>query len=325
MVAVTYLEGINQGLRECLSEDADVVLLGEDIGHFGGAFKVTAGLLDQFGPRRVMDTPIAESAIVGWAVGAAMRGLRPVAEIQFADFLACGHHQVVNNAAMTYYRTGTPVPLTLRLPCGSGPGGGPFHCQNPEATYCHVPGLKVVAPATAADAKGLLKASVYDDNPVLFFENKYLYRRIKDNGPLPAHSARLGEAAVRRTGDDLTFIAYGASLHDALEAAEKLAEEDGATVEVLDLRTLKPLDTDAILEAVAKTGRVLVAHEAWPTCSVGAEVAALIADQGFELLDAPIRRVAALDVPAPFAPGLFEAYYPGVPRLLQAARELLEY
>jgi 2-oxoisovalerate dehydrogenase E1 component beta subunit len=318
---MTYLEAISDGLREELRADERVFLMGEDIGILGGAFKVTDGFSAEFGPQRIMDTPLAESAIIGTAVGAAVVGMRPVCEMQFSDFVACGFDQLVNVAGKMHYRQDLAVPLTIRLPSGGGFGGGPFHSQNPEAWFMHAPGLKVVAPATAQDAKGLLISAIEDPNPVLFFEHKHLYRRIK--GEVPAgRAATPFTARVAREGTDLTVIAYGAMVWSALEATEDI---DGASIEVIDLRTLVPLDEDAILASVRKCSKVVVVDEANLTCAAGAQVAALIAERAFEHLDGPVVRVATPDVPVAFSPPLERALLPQPERIKEACRELLEY
>jgi pyruvate/2-oxoglutarate/acetoin dehydrogenase E1 component len=321
MATMTYLQAISDAMREEMRADERVLVMGEDIGVFGGAFKVTDGFIDEFGPSRVMDTPLAESGIVGTAVGAAVVGLRPIAEMQFADFISCGFDQLVNVAGKMYYRQGLPVNITVRLPSGGGFSGGPFHSQNPEAWFMHAPGMKVVAPSTAEDAKGLLIGAVRDHNPVVYLEHKHLYRRVKGDVPDGRYTTPF-TARVAREGIDLTVVAYGAMVHTALEATEDL---DGAAVEVLDLRSLVPLDDEAILASVRKTSKVLIVDEANETCAAGAQVAALIADRGFEDLDGPVRRVATPDVPIPFSPPLEQAVLPSVDRVKEAARELLEY
>lgn len=321
MPSMTYLQAISDALREEMRADERVFVMGEDVGAFGGAFKVTDGLLDEFGAERVRDTPIAEAAIVGTAVGAAIAGLRPVCEMQFADFVACGFDQLVNVAGKMHYRLGLAVPLTVRLPSGGGFSGGPFHSQNPEAWFMHAPGIKVVAPSTPEDAKGLLISAIRDPNPVVFLEHKHLYRRVKGEVPEGPYTTEL-RARVAREGSDLTVIAYGAMVHTALEATEDL---DGASIEVLDLRSLVPLDEEAILASVRKTSKVLVVDEANQTCAAGAEVAALIADRAFEDLDGPVRRLATPDVPIPFSPPLEQAVLPSVERMKEACRELLAY
>jgi pyruvate/2-oxoglutarate/acetoin dehydrogenase E1 component len=317
----TYLEAISDALRAEMRADERVFVMGEDVGRFGGAFKVTDGLIDEFGPVRVRDTPIAEAGIVGTAVGAAIAGLRPVCEMQFADFVACGFDQLVNVAGKMYYRQGLAVPITVRLPSGGGFSGGPFHSQNPEAWFMHSPGIKVVAPSTAADAKGLLHAAIHDPNPVCYMEHKYLYRRVKGEVPDGVYETPF-KARVAQSGSDLVVIAYGAMVHVALEAA---AEVDGASIEVLDLRSLVPLDEDAILDSVARCSKVVIIDEANSTCAAGAQVAALIAERGFEDLDGPIVRVATPDVPIPFSPPLEQAVIPSVERVREACRDLLAY
>jgi pyruvate/2-oxoglutarate/acetoin dehydrogenase E1 component len=321
MATMTYLQAISDGLRQEMRADERVLVMGEDIGVFGGAFKVTDGFIDEFGPARVMDTPLAESGIIGTAVGASVVGLRPVCEMQFADFISCGFDQLVNVAGKMYYRQGLPVNITVRLPSGGGFSGGPFHSQNPEAWFMHAPGLKVVAPSTAQDAKGLLISAIRERNPVVYLEHKHLYRRVKGDVPDGTYETPF-RASVAREGSDLTVVAYGAMVHTALEATEDL---EGASVEVLDLRSLVPLDEEAILASVRKTSKVLIVDEANETCAAGAQVAALIADKGFEDLDGPIRRVATPDVPIPFSPPLEQAVLPTVDKVREAARELLEY
>ena len=323
MPTLTYLQAISDGLREEMRADERVFVMGEDVGVFGGAFKVTDGFVDEFGADRVMDTPLAESGIVGTAVGAAVVGMRPVCEMQFADFIACGFDQLVNVAGKMHYRQGLAVPITVRLPSGGGFSGGPFHSQNPEAWFMHAPGLKVVAPSTPEDAKGLLTKAIRDPNPVVYLEHKHLYRRIK--GEVAAGSYETDfTARIAREGTDLTVVAYGAMVHTALEATAP-EQLDGASVEVLDLRSLVPLDEAAILASVRKTSKVVVLDEANATCAAGAQVAALIAEHGFEDLDGPVVRVAAPDVPIPFSPPLEQAVLPGVDRVKEACRDLLAY
>ncbi len=324
MPVVTYLEAISQALREEMRRDHEVFLMGEDIGIFGGAFRITRGFLEEFGRERVIDTPISESGFVGAACGAAIMGLRPVVEFQFADFIACAFDQIVNFSAKCYYRWGIPVPVVFRGPSGGGFRGGPYHSQNPEAWFTHVPGLKVVNPSTPYEAKGLLKAAIRDNNPVLYFEHKHLYRRIREDVPEEDFVVPIGVADVKREGDDLTIITYGATVHTCLEVANKLAEE-GAEIEVIDLRTLAPLDKDCFLESVRKTSKALVVHEAHLTSGFGGEVAAIIAEEAWEALDGPVMRVAALDVPAPFSPPLEDAMLPDAAKIEKAARTLLEY
>jgi 2-oxoisovalerate dehydrogenase E1 component beta subunit len=321
MTEMTYLEAISDGLRTEMRRDPSVFCFGEDIGAFGGAFKVTDGFAEEFGLDRVLDTPLAENLIVGAATGAAVEGMRPVCEMQFADFISCGFDQLVNVAAKLHYRQGVAVPIVVRLPSGGGFSGGPFHSQNPEGWFLQAPGLKVVAPATAADAKGLLISAIRDSNPVCFLEHKGLYRHIRGEVPDGEHVVPLGEARVAREGSEMTVIAYGSTVHLALEAAEALGED----IEVLDLRTLCPLDTDAILASARKTGKVLVAHEATRSCGVGAEVAALISEQAFEDLDGPVRRLTTPDVPIPFSPPLEQRVLPQPDDMKEACRELLAY
>jgi pyruvate/2-oxoglutarate/acetoin dehydrogenase E1 component len=321
MAEMTYLEAISDGLRTEMRRDESVFCLGEDIGAFGGAFKVTDGFAAEFGPERVLDTPLAENAIIGAATGAAIEGMRPVCEMQFADFIACGFDQLVNVAAKLHYRQGQSVPMVVRLPSGGGFSGGPFHSQNPEAWFLQTPGLKVVAPATAADAKGLLASAIRDPNPVCFLEHKGLYRHVRGEVPEGEYTVPLGEARVAREGSELTVIAYGSAVPLALEAAAALEED----IEVIDLRSLCPLDGDAILASARKTGKVLIAHEATRACGVGAEVAALIGSEAFEDLDGPIRRLTAPDVPIPFSPPLEGAVLPQLEDMKEACRELLAY
>ena len=321
---LTYLAAVSGGLREEMKRDASVFLLGEDIGAYGGAFKVTEGFMEEFGEDRVIDTVLGESAIIGAAVGAAIVGMRPVAEMQFADFVTNGFNQLVNNAAKFHYRTGIPVPLVVRLPSGGGIHGGSFHSTNPEAWFCRVPGLKVVAPSTPADAKGLIKSAIRDPNPVLYFENKYLYRHVKGKLPEGDVTVPIGAADVKREGSDISVITYGAGVHWALEAAESISKE-GTDVEVLDLRSLLPLDKAAILASVKKTGKALIVHEDTLTGGIGGEVAALIAEFAFGFLDAPIRRVASIDSPVPFAPPLEEFFLPNAQKVLAALRDLAAY
>jgi pyruvate/2-oxoglutarate/acetoin dehydrogenase E1 component len=322
MAEMTYLQAISDGLREEMRADDSVFCLGEDIGAFGGAFKVTDGFVEEFGADRVWDTPLAENAIVGTAVGAAVEGLRPVCEMQFADFISCGFDQLVNVAAKMHYRQGLAVPLVVRLPSGGGFSGGPFHSQNPEAWFMQAPGLKVVAPATPEDAKGLLSAAIRDPNPVCFMEHKHLYRRAKGAVPEGRYATPMGEVGIARPGTDLTVIAYGAMVSVALEATDDI---DGASIEVIDLRTLVPLDREGILESVRKTSKVVVLHEATRSCGVGAEVAALIAEEAFEDLDGPVVRITAPDSPIPFSPPLERAVLPQVDDVKEACRELLAY
>ncbi len=320
----TYLQAISDGLRQEMRRDERVFLLGEDIGAYGGAFKVTLGLQEEFGPWRVLDMPLSETAIVGGATGAALMGMRPVAEMQFADFVSCAWDHLVTVAAKQHYRAGTPVPIVVRLPSGGGFSGGPFHSQNPESSFAHIPGLKIVCPSTPADAKGLLATAIEDPNPVLFFEHKHLYRRIKGPVAEERYTIPFGQARVHRAGEHIVVVTWGAMTHTADEAAERLAAED-VSVEVLDLRTLIPWDSKAVLAAVERCGKVLVLHEDTRTGGFGAEIAATIAEQAFEHLDAPVRRLAAPDTPVPFSPPLEKAYIPQVEDVTVALRELAAY
>lgn len=320
----TYLEAIREGLWEEMERDENVFLLGEDIGVYGGAFKVTAGFFEHFGARRVVDTPISESAIAGAAIGASFVGLRPVAEMQFSDFITCGFDQIVNFAAKCRYRWNAPVPIVVRAPSGGGIHGGPFHSQNPEMWFVRTPGLKVVAPATAYDAKGLIKAAIRDNDPVVFFEHKGLYRRIKEELPTGDYTVPIGKARVAREGRDLSIITYGAMVWTALEAAGELARE-GASVEVVDLRTLLPLDRDAVCESVKKTSKALLLHEDTQTGGMAGELAATINERVFEYLDAPVVRVTAPDTPVPYSPPLEEAFLPNAAKVVEKARWLWKY
>ena len=326
MTAVTYLEAIRQGLWEEMERDERVFILGEDVGVYGGAFKVTAGMLDRFGKSRVVDTPVAESAIVGAAIGASLVGLRPVAEMQFMDFISCAFDQITNFAAKCRYRWGAGVPIVVRGPSGGGVHGGPFHSQNPEMYFVHTPGLKVVQPATAYDAKGLIKAAIRDEDPVLVFEHKYLYRlpRLKEELPEEDYIVPIGKAAVRREGTGLSIITYGAMLYQCLDAAEAL-DREGVSAEVIDLRTLLPLDREAIVATARKTGKVLVVHEDTKTGGIAGEVAAIVNEEAFEYLDGPVLRVTAPDTPVPYAPPLEEFFLPNAEKVLAAARKLAAY
>ena len=324
MPETTYLEAIREALLEEMDRDPAVVLLGEDIGVYGGAFQVTAGLLERFGWERVVDTPISETAIVGAAVGMSYLGLRPVVEMQFIDFIACAFNQITNVAAKSHYRAGAPVPLVIRGPSGGGVHGGPFHSANPEMYFVHTPGLKVVCPATAYDAKGLLKSAIRDNNPVLFFEHKLLYRRIKEELPSGDYTVPLGRAIVRRPGRDLTIVTYAAMVHASLAAAARLSGE-GVDAEVVDLRTLLPIDRETLLESVRRTGKLLVVHEDTRTGGLAGEIAALVSESAFADLDGPIMRVTALDTPVPFSAPLEEYFLPNAARIAAAAGELARY
>ena len=326
MPEVTYLEALRQGMWEEMERDENVFILGEDIGVYGGAFKVTDGFQKKFGEARVFDTPIAEAAIVGAAAGAAHMGLRPIAEMQFIDFISCAYDMLTNYVATARYRAGLPTPMVVRGPSGGYVRGGPFHSQNPEAAFLHTPGLKIVCPATARDAKGLIKSAIRDDDPVLYFEHKFLYRRIKEDLPEDEEILTpIGKARTAREGKDLTIVTWSAMVWKALEAAEKLEKEDGLSVEVLDLRSLLPMDDEAIMASVRKTNRVLVAHEDTRTGGVAGEITARINDQAFEWLDAPVKRVTAHDVPLPYAPTLEDFVLPQTEDLVTASRWLAAY
>jgi 2-oxoisovalerate dehydrogenase E1 component beta subunit len=320
----TYLEAIREGLREEMVRDERVFLLGQDIGAFGGAFKVTEGLHQQFGGDRVIDAPVSETAIVGAAAGAAHMGMRPVCEMQFIDFISCAYSILTNYVATARYRAGLQTPMVVRGPSGGYVRGGPFHSQNPEAAFLHTPGLKIVAPATARDAKGLIKSAIRDDDPVLFFEHKYLYRRVKEDLPAGDIVTPIGKARVAREGRDCSIVTWSAMVWKALEAAEQLAG-DGISVEVIDLRSLMPLDDEALVATVQKTSRVLVAHEDTRTGGVAGEIVARISELAFEWLDAPVRRVAAHDVPLPYAPTLEDYVLPQTDDLVAACRWLVAY
>jgi pyruvate/2-oxoglutarate/acetoin dehydrogenase E1 component len=324
---VTFLEAIREGIWEEMERDERVFLLGEDIGVYGGAFKVTEGMLERFGELRVIDTPISEIGFTGAAAGAAHMGMRPVVEMQFIDFISCAYDIITNYIATSRYRGSGPQPIVIRGPSGGGVRGGPFHSQNPEAAFFHTPGLKIVYPATAYDAKGLIKAAIRDDDPVLFFEHKWLYRRPQLREVLPAEDyvVPIGEARVHREGTDLTIVTYAAMVHKSLEAAEQLEQEDGLSVEVLDLRTLLPLDEDAIVRSVKKTNRLLVVHEDTRTGGIAGEIAMRVNEKAFEWLDAPVLRVTALDAPVPYSPPLEDYFLPQVDDIVKAARYLAGY
>jgi 2-oxoisovalerate dehydrogenase E1 component beta subunit len=320
----TYLQAISDGLRQEMRRDERVFVMGEDVGVYGGAFKATLGFQEEFGPWRVVDMPLSETAILGGATGAALMGLRPVAEMQFADFVSCGWDHLVTVAAKQHFRAGTPIPIVVRLPSGGGFSGGPFHSQNPESSFAHIPGLKIVCPSTPEDAKGLLVTAIEDANPVLFFEHKHLYRRIKAEVPEERYSVPFGKARVHRPGDDVVVITWGAMVWTAAEAAGRL-ESEGVSVEVLDLRTLIPWDREGVLEAVRRTSKALVLHEDTRTGGFGAEIVATIAEEAFEDLDAPVRRIGAPDTPVPFSPPLEKAFIPQVDDIVAALRELAAY
>ena len=323
-MSTTYLEAIREGLWEEMERDPNVFCIGEDIGEYGGAFKVTAGFLEKFGATRVVDTPISEAAIVGASIGAGLMGLRPVAEMQFADFITCGFDQIVNFAAKCRYRWNAGVPIVIRSPSGGGIQGGPFHSQNPEMWFVRTPGLKVVCPSTAYDAKGLIKSAIRDNDPVLFFEHKGLYRKIKEDLPSEEYTVPIGKAKVVREGRDLSIITYGAMVWTALEAAEKLAQE-GCSIEVVDLRTLMPLDRETVCASVRKTSKVLLLHEDTRTGGMAGELAVTITENVFEYLDGPIVRVTAPDTPVPYSPPLEEAFLPNAEKVVEKARWLYRY
>jgi pyruvate/2-oxoglutarate/acetoin dehydrogenase E1 component len=318
----TYLQAISDGLRQEMRRDKRVFVMGEDVGVYGGAFKVTLGFQEEFGSWRVLDMPLSETAIVAGATGAAIMGLRPVAEMQFADFVSCAWDHLVTIASKQRWRAGTPVPIVLRLPSGGGFSGGPFHSQNPESSFAHIPGLKCVCPATPEDAKGLIIAAIEDPNPVLFFEHKHLYRRIKGEVPDERYVTPIGKARLVQEGDDLTVVTWGAMVYTAEEAAKQLPD---LSVEIVDLRTVMPWDKEAVLESVRKTSKVLVLHEDTRTGGFGGEIAATVAEEAFEDLDAPVKRIAAPDTPVPFAPPLEKAFIPQVDDVVRGIKELSEY
>jgi len=324
MAILTYLEAIRQAMEEEMVRDSRVFILGEDVGNYGGAFRVTQGFLEKFGPERIIDTPISETGLIGAAIGASLFGMRPIAELQFIDFIACGFNQIVNYAAKSRYRWGGGVPIVIRGPAGAGVHGGPFHSQSPESYFMNVPGLKIVMPATPTDAKGLMIAAIRDPDPVIFLEHKFLYRRLKEDVPEGEYTTPIGEARLARKGKDVSIITYGAMVHSSLEAAEIVSAE-GLSVEILDLRTLLPMDRPRIIETVKKTGRALIVHEATKTGGPGGEIAALIGEHAFEHLDAPIVRVAPPDTPVPYSPPLEEFFLPNAGKIADAIRALAEY
>ena len=325
MSEITFLEAIREGLAEEMERDKDVFILGEDIGAYGGAFKVTEGLMAKFGESRVIDTPISEAAIIGAAAGAAHMGMKPVCEMQFIDFISCGYDMLTNYVATARYRAMLPCPMVVRGPSGGYVRGGPFHSQNPEAAFLHTPGLKIVYPATASDAKGLIKSAIRDEDCVLFFEHKYLYRRIKDEMPAGDHIVPIGKARTAREGKDISILTYAATVWKSLEAAEQLESEDGLSVEVIDLRSIAPMDDDAIIATVKKTNRVLIVHEDTRTGGVAGEITARINELAFEWLDAPILRVTAADVPLPYSPPLEDYVLPQTNDIVKAVRRLAAY
>jgi pyruvate/2-oxoglutarate/acetoin dehydrogenase E1 component len=322
---ITYLDAIREGLTEEMERDPNVFCLGEDIGAYGGAFKVTEGLQAKFGENRVIDTPISEIAIVGAAAGAAHMGLRPVCEMQFIDFISCAYDMLTNYVATARYRAFLPTPMVVRGPSGGYVRGGPFHSQNPEAAFLHTPGLKIVYPATASDAKGLIKSAIRDEDCVLFFEHKYLYRRIKEQMPEGEHLVPIGKARVAREGTDLSIITYAATVWKALEAADTLQRDYGLSAEVIDLRSLLPMDDEAIVATVKKTNRALIVHEDTRTGGIAGEITARINELAFEWLDAPVLRVTAADVPLPYSPPLEDYVLPQTADIVLAARKLAEY
>lgn len=321
------LEAIREGIREEMSRDESVFVIGEDVGTYGGAFKLTEGLLEEFGPDRVVDTPISEAAIVGAACGAALMGMKPVAEFQFIDFISNGFDMLTNYAAKSRYRGCGGIGAVFRGPCGSGVRGGPFHSLNAESFFLNTAGLKMVEPSTPYDAKGLIKSAINDPDPVLFFEHKKLYRmpRLREELPEEDYSVPIGKARVAKEGTDLSIITFGAQTLNALDAAEQMETDDGVSVEVIDLRTLAPLDKDAILDTVKKTNRAIVLHESSITGGIGGEISAIIAEEAFEWLDAPVIRIASIDSPVPFAPELEDYYLPGLAEIVDACRKLAAY
>jgi len=325
MAEITYLEAIREALFEEMERDENVFMIGEDIGAFGGAFKVTEGLMKKFGEARVIDSPISEIGIVGAAAGAAHMGMRPVVEMQFIDFLANAYDMLTNYVATARYRAFLPCPMVVRGPSGGYVRGGPFHSQNPEAGFIHTPGLKVVYPSTAEDAKGLMKSAIRDEDCVLFFEHKYLYRRIKGTMPAGDHTVPIGKARVAREGKDLSIITYAATVWKALQAAEQLEKDDGLSVEVIDLRSLAPLDDDAIQATVRKTNRVMIVHEDTRTGGIAGEITARISERSFAYLDAPVYRVTAHDIPLPYAPQLEDFVLPQTDDIVRVARALAAY
>ena len=324
MAEMTYLEALRQGMWEEMERDERVFILGEDIGIYGGAFKVTEGFIEQFGPNRVIDTPISEAAIVGAAAGAAHMGLRPIAEMQFIDFISCAYDMLTNYVATARYRAGLSTPIVVRGPSGGYVRGGPFHSQMPEAAFFHTPGLKLVAPATARDAKGLIKSAIRDNNPVLYLEHKFLYRRIKEELPEDDYTVPIGKARIAREGRHVSVITYAAMVHTALEAAETLAK-GGVELEVIDLRTLLPLDREAIAETVKKTNKVIVLHEDTKTGGIAGEIEAIINEEAFDWLDAPIVRITSKDTPVPFSPPLEDVFLPSAKDVVEKARWLRSY
>jgi len=325
--ALTMVEAIRRGIWEEMTKDESVFVIGEDVGTYGGAFKLTEGFIDHFGKERMIDTPISEAAIVGAACGAALMGMKPIAEFQFIDFISCGFDMLTNYAAKSRYRGCGGIQAVFRGPCGSGVRGGPFHSLNAESFFLNTAGLKMVEPSTAYDAKGLIKAAIRDPDPVLFFEHKKLYRlpRLREELPEDDYIVEIGKARTAREGKDLSIITFGAQVLNALDAAETLEKEDGVSVEIIDLRTLAPLDKEAILATVKKTNRAMILHEASLTGGIGGEISAIIAEEAFEWLDAPVIRIASIDSPVPFAPQMEDYYLPQVGEIVEAARKLAAY
>ncbi|MGI9034955.1 MAG: alpha-ketoacid dehydrogenase subunit beta [Pyrinomonadaceae bacterium] len=324
---LTLIEAIRQGIYEEMKRDETVFVIGEDVGRYGGAFKLTEGFIDEFGAERMIDTPISEAAIVGAACGAALMGMKPIAEFQFIDFVSCGFDMLTNYAAKSRYRGCGGLSAVFRGPCGSGVRGGPFHSLNAESFFLNTAGLKMVEPSTPTDAKGLIKAAIRDPDPVLFFEHKKLYRspRLREELPTEDYIVEIGKARTAREGKDLSIITFGAQVLNALDAAEHLEKEDGLQTEVIDLRTLAPLDKAAILATVKKTNRALVLHESSLTGGIGGEISAIIAEEAFEWLDAPVIRIASIDAPVPFAPQMEDYFLPQISEITEAARRLANY
>lgn len=324
MKEITYLEAIKEAMDEEMTQDSSVFILGEDVGVYGGAFRATEGFIEKYGEWRVLDTPLSESGFTGAAIGSALVGMRPIVEMQFADFISCAFDQLVNVAAKNHYRWGASTPIVVRAPYGGNIHGGPYHSQSIEGFFFNVPGLKIVAPSTAYDAKGLLKAAIRDNDPVIYCEHKYLYRRIKDSVPEEEYIVPIGKARIAVEGNDVSIITYGAMVHTALEAARELKER-GVSCEIIDLRTILPLDKKSILNTVKKTNKVVVLHEQTKTGGVGAEVSAIISEYCFEYLDGPIVRVAAPDTPVPYSAQMEEAFIPQPKDVISAVEKLNRY
>jgi pyruvate/2-oxoglutarate/acetoin dehydrogenase E1 component len=321
MAHLTFLEAIADALKIQMRKDESVFMIGEDIGTYGGAFKLTKGFLDEFGSKRIIDAPISEAAIIGAAIGAAINGMRPIVEMQFMDFITCGFNQLVNVAGTTAYRWGMGVPLVVRGPSGGGVGANPFHSRNSEAWFVQATGIKVVCPSSPADAKGLLTASIEDNNPVIFYEHKGLYRKIKEEVPEGYYSIPLGKANIVKQGNDASIITYGSTVHMAKEAAEKL-EARGISVEIIDIRTLVPFDEETVLASVKKTNRLVVLEEAWPFASVASEITYMVQEKAFDFLDAPVQRITTADTPAPYSPTLLKEWLPNAQDVIKAVRKV---